>query len=81
MEKDYKTFDDKVQTIVKSRVKLERVKFKGKMITREVIVKEWNIPKIITTDIGFQMMFGFKAPLNPKKSQSSITEVSVQHLK
>ena len=79
MERDYKSYDDKVQTIVKSKVKSERVKIKGKMVTREIIVKEWNIPKVITTDIGFQMMFGFKAPLNPKKSTSSIKEVSIEY--
>ena len=51
---DYKhAYYDKIQQIVKNKIKTERVKFKGKMITREVIEKEWNIPKTITTDIGF----------------------------
>ena len=79
---DYKHgYYDKVQQIVKNKIKTERVKFKGKMITREVIEKEWNIPKTITTDIGFQLMFGFKSPSVINKSQSSLKEIYLDELK
>ena len=44
--------------VVKNKIVLEEITFKGKKIIREKIVKEWNIPKIITSDIGYQMMFG-----------------------
>ena len=79
---DYKhAYYDKVQQIVKNKIKTERIKFKGKMITREVIEKEWNIPDVITTDIGFQLMFGFKSPSVINKSQSSLKEVNIDELK
>jgi len=81
MEKYHSSYNDKVQRIVKNKVKIEKVKFKGKMITREVIEKEWSIPKTITTDIGFQLMFGFKAPININKSRSNLTEVYLDELK
>ena len=72
---------DKVQQIVKNKIKTERVKFKGKMITREVIEKQWNIPDVITTDIGFQLMFGFKSLSVSNKSQSSLKEIYLDDLK
>ncbi len=72
---------DKVQQIVKNKIKTERIKFKGKMITREVIKKEWNIPDVITTDIGFQLMFGFKSPSVINNSQSSLKEIYLDDLK
>ena len=79
---DYKhAYYDKIQQIVKNKIKTERVKFKGKMITREVIEKEWNIPKVITTDIGFQLMFGFKSPSVSNKSKSSLKEINIDELK
>ena len=79
---DYKhAYYDKIQQIVKNKIKTERVKFKGKIITREVIEKEWNIPKVITTDIGFQLMFGFKSPSVINKSQSSLKEINIDELK
>ena len=74
MEQDDTNYVSKVQNIVKNKVKLETIKFKGKTIVSEKIVKEWNIPKIITTDIGFQLMFGFKALDKPKPTQSNLTE-------
>ena len=48
--------------IVKNKVILEKIKFRGQTITRERVEKVWNIPKIITNDIGFQLMFGFDPP-------------------
>ena len=74
MEQDDTNYVSKVQNIVKNKVKLETIKFKGKTIVSEKIVKEWNIPKIITKDIGFQVMCGFHSPNSPKKSQSNLIE-------
>ena len=81
MENDYNKYGNKVQRIVKNKIKLERVKFRGKKITREIVEKEWKLPKIITTDIGFQLMFGFDGINNPKQTQSSLTErsISINH--
>ena len=74
MEKNCNKHNNKVQTIVKNKIKLEQIKFRGKTITREIIVKEWNIPKIIKTDISFQLMFGFNSLNNPKPTQSNLKE-------
>mgnify|MGYP003631570119 FL=1 len=79
MEQDDTNYISKVQNIVKNKIKTERIRFEGKMITREAIEKQWNIPKIITTDIGFQMMFGFNSPNNPKKSQSNLKERNLNY--
>ena len=51
MKNDYKKYGNKTQKIVQNKIKLEKIKFKGKTITREVVVKDWDIPDIITTDI------------------------------
>ena len=48
--------------IVKDKVVTEEIIFHGEKITRERVEKIWNIPKIITNDIGFQLMFGFNPP-------------------
>ena len=48
--------------IVRSEIIIEKIKFKGETIDRQRIKKVWNIPKIITNDIGFQLMFGFDPP-------------------
>ena len=48
--------------IVKAKVITEEIIFHGEKITREKVEKIWNIPKIITNDIGFQLMFGFNPP-------------------
>ena len=77
MEQDDTNYVSKVQNIVKNKVKLETIKFKGKTIVSEKIVKEWNIPKIITSDVGFQLMFGFSAPLKPAKSKINVDEVEL----
>ena len=44
--------DSKTPRIVKNKIILEEITFQGKKIKREAIVKEWNIPKIITEDHG-----------------------------
>ena len=43
--------------IVKSKIITEKIIFRGEKITRERVEKVWNIPKVITNDIGFQLMF------------------------
>ena len=48
--------------IVKDKVITEKIIFRGEKITRERVEKIWNIPKVITNDIGFQLMFGFNPP-------------------
>ena len=48
----------KTTAIVKDRIVKEKIQFQGKTIIRERIEKEWNIPKIITDDISYQLMFG-----------------------
>ena len=67
----------KSPVIVKNKVILEKITFRGEKITRENLVKEWNIPKIITSDVGFQLMFGFSAPLKPAKSKINVDEVEL----
>ena len=61
MDKNKKKYGKKNTSIVKNKLVPEEIKFRGKKIVREKIVKEWNIPDIITNDIGFQMMFGFQS--------------------
>ena len=48
--------------IVRNKVVFEKIKFRKKTIRIEKLEKIWNIPKIISNDIGFQLMFGFDAP-------------------
>jgi len=62
-----KTYD-KVPIIVTDKIIKEKIKFQGKTIIRERIEKEWDIPKVITSDIGFQLMFGMTS-IPPKNSQ------------
>ena len=66
----------KSPVIVKNKFVLEEITFKGKKIKRETTIKEWDIPNIITEDIGFQLMFGFKSPSRPKKLQTDREELS-----
>ena len=66
MSENKKTYGRKSPVIVKNKIVLEEITFKGKKIMREKVVKEWNIPKIITGDIGYQLMFGWQcAPPKP----------------
>lgn len=81
MKENNVDYDNKVQKVVKNKIKTETVKIRGRMMTREIVEKEWNIPKIINTDIGFQLMFGFRAPVNTNKQTGSIQEVSIDYLK
>jgi hypothetical protein len=70
----------KSPTIVKNKVVLEEITFRGKKIIRESIVKEWNIPKIIKHDIGYQLMFGHRDSLRQsKKSVSGIVERTLEY--
>ena len=66
--------------IVTSKVVREKITFRGKKITRDRVVKEWNIPKVINSDIGFQMMFGFRSTKNLKpKSNGGLTEKTIEY--
>ena len=56
-----KRYDTKIPSIISRKVVNEEIIFKGKKIIRERIIKEFNIPKIIKHDIGFQLMFGMTA--------------------
>ena len=58
--KKTKVYDKKNSRIVHNKIVLEEITFKGEKIIREKIVKEWNIPNIITEDIGYQLLFGNK---------------------
>jgi hypothetical protein len=68
---------DKVQTIVKNKLIKEKVKFQGKTITRERIELQWNIPKIINTDVGYQLLFGNRPSLAKNKQDSGIHEMNI----
>ena len=63
--------------IVKNKVILEKIKFRGQTITRERVEKVWEIPKIITNDIGFQLMFGFDPPNSPQNKSKGIKEYTL----
>ena len=73
---DKKRYDIKNTVVVKNKIVMEEIVFRGKKIKRERVVKEWNIPKVITNDIGFQLMFGFTNLAKPKKSTANIEEIS-----
>ena len=60
--------------IVKSKIITEKIIFRGEKITRERVEKVWNIPKVITNDIGFQLMFGFDAPKSPINTSEGLKE-------
>tara|TARA_R110000765_G_scaffold376194_1_gene466913 strand:+ start:915 stop:1142 length:228 start_codon:yes stop_codon:yes gene_type:complete len=53
---------NKIQNIVKDVITKEEIIFKGNKITIDTVEKVFTIPKIINTDIGFQLMFGTKSP-------------------
>tara|TARA_Y100000356_G_C11047464_1_gene176879 strand:+ start:130 stop:393 length:264 start_codon:yes stop_codon:yes gene_type:complete len=76
--KSYNTYLDKVQLVVKRRMVKERVKFQGKMITREKVEIEFNLPKIINTDISYQLMFGNKPSIGKYKQDSGIEQVFIK---
>jgi hypothetical protein len=67
----------KFPIIVTNKIIKEKIKFQGKIITRERVEKQWNIPKIINSDISFQLMFGISAP--PTKNYS--TESGIDTIK
>ena len=64
----------KTDKIVKSKIITEKIIFRGEKITRERVEKVWNIPKVITNDIGFQLMFGFDAPKSPTNTSEGLKE-------
>ena len=74
-----KRYDTKVPSIIKRTIVKEEVIFRGKKIVRERIVKEFKIPKIITNDIGFQLMFGMtSSPIKNMSKKGGIEEYSFE---
>ena len=67
--------------IVENVVVEEEIQFRGRTIKREKIIKKWNIPKIITNDIGFQLMFGFDSPTSPPHISNGLNEYSLDNEK
>jgi len=65
--------------IVFSEIVEEEIEFRGEKILREKVEKKWKIPKTITTDIGFQLMFGFDPPSSYNNSKGK-TELLVSKL-
>ena len=57
--------NNKHQIVVHDKVIIEKIKLQGKIIEREVLVKEFKIPKIINSDIGMQLQFGSKGGDKP----------------
>tara|TARA_R100001443_G_scaffold47218_1_gene59898 strand:+ start:10622 stop:10885 length:264 start_codon:yes stop_codon:yes gene_type:complete len=75
--KPYNTYLDKIQIVIKKKMVKEKIKFQGKMIVRERVETEFKLPKIINTDIGYQLMFGNKPSIPKYKQDSGIEEMSV----
>mgnify|MGYP003627846131 CR=1 FL=1 len=67
--------------IVRNVIVKEEIKFQGKIIIRERIKKQWKIPKVITNDIGFQLLFGFDPPAKISRKLKDIAskEYSINH--
>tara|TARA_R110002020_G_scaffold61402_1_gene165253 strand:- start:411 stop:638 length:228 start_codon:yes stop_codon:yes gene_type:complete len=70
---------DKVQTIVTRKIVKEKIKFQGNTIIREKVELEWNMPKIINSDISYQLMFGNKPAIAKLKQESGIEEVVINN--
>tara|TARA_R110000824_G_scaffold339052_1_gene525533 strand:- start:727 stop:975 length:249 start_codon:yes stop_codon:yes gene_type:complete len=77
MNKTKIRYDRQIPRIVKDKVIIEEIIFQGKKIKTEITVKEWNIPDIITEDIGYQLMFGNRPTSNRKASISDLEEVEI----
>ena len=76
-----KRYDTKIPSIIHRKVVREEIIFKGKKIIRERIIKEFIIPKIITNDIGFQLMFGMSSPTTVSSKSSGINEYKIDLIK
>jgi len=50
----------KHQIAVRSKTITEKITFRGVKMIREKVIKEFKIPEMIVSDIGFQLQFGFK---------------------
>jgi len=64
-------YDRKIPVVIKRTAVNEEIIFQGKKIIREKIVKTFEMPKIITDDIGFQMQFGFNPGIATRNTKSS----------
>ena len=71
----------KHQIVVKDKVIVEKIKFRGKQILRERVVKVFNIPKIISSDIGYQLQFGSKGNDKPYSQKSNQKEINFDDIK
>lgn len=58
--------NNKVQKIVQTVTSEEEIEFRGQKIIRERIDTVYNIPKVINTDIAYQLMFGTQGTDQPK---------------
>ena len=77
MNKTKIRYDRQIPRIVKDKVIIEEIILQGKKIKRDIIIKEWNIPDIITEDIGYQLMFGNRPTGNRKASISNVEEIEI----
>jgi len=64
-------YDRKIPVVIERTAVNEEIIFQGKKIVREKIVKTFEMPKIITDDIGFQMQFGFNPGIATRNTKSS----------
>ena len=66
--------------IVSNVMTKEKIIFQGKKVIRERIKKQWKIPKVITNDISFQLMFGFDSPtISRKLNNIALKEYYINH--
>ena len=66
--------------IVSNVMVKEEIVLQGKKVIRERIKKQWKIPKVITNDIGFQLMFGFDSPtISRKLNDIALKEYDINH--
>ena len=66
--------------IVSNVIIKEEIMFQGKKIIRERVKKQWKMPKVITNDIGFQLMFGFDTPTIARNLKDvALKEYNINH--
>ena len=71
----------KHQNVIKIKTVTEKIKFRGQKMTRERVVKVFNIPKIISSDIGYQLQFGSKGNDKPYSQKSNQKEINFDDIK
>jgi|TARA_R110001592_G_scaffold166129_1_gene400979 hypothetical protein len=70
-------YDKRRKGIVTNKIILEEITFHGKKIMRERVVKVYNIPDIVTEDIGYELMFGAKPSLSRTGTKSNLQELEI----